>query len=194
MIMIRATGKALHLMVPSATCLVLLSARRVSAGMASSKTLRSFGRESGVSAVVGCGSKSAPCLAVDPGRNRNSLAHAIAGDAKELAAFNTAIAAAGVKGYVTAEQLPLSRLPYRDYLVDVVALMDPKKAEAEGGRLAYSTEAAPAAKAGRQGYGGQLPSAASAEEGEHQDHIPRCRAKRDGVAVPRGGCGAEAPR
>ena len=82
--------------------------------------------------VIGCGSRSAPGLAVDLGKNANSLVHAIAGDAGELAAFNKAIAAAGVKGYVTAEQLPLSKLPYRDYLVNVVVLMHSKKAAAEG--------------------------------------------------------------
>ncbi len=130
--MMRTTGKAFGLMILSLTCLVLFSAGDLFAGSSATRILKSYGRESGVFAVIGCGDRSAPGLAVDLGRNGNSLVHAIASDAKELAAFNKAIAAAGVKGYVSAEQLSPAKLPYRDYMVNVVVVMDREKAEAAG--------------------------------------------------------------
>ncbi|MHC4503568.1 MAG: outer membrane protein assembly factor BamB family protein, partial [Planctomycetota bacterium] len=70
------------------------------------------------------------------GANGNSLVHAIARDAEELAAFNRAIAEANVKGCVTAEQLPLRTLPYRDYLVNVIVIMDLRRAQRSGFTLA----------------------------------------------------------
>jgi len=82
--------------------------------------------------VVGCGDANAPRLAADPGKNGNSLVHVIAGDKSELADVNKAIAAGGVKGCVTAEQLALAKLPYRDYMVNVMVVMDLAKATKAG--------------------------------------------------------------
>ncbi|MDP6544920.1 MAG: PQQ-binding-like beta-propeller repeat protein [Phycisphaerae bacterium] len=130
--MMRMTSKAFGPTVLSLICLVLFSAGDLLAGVTSTKILKSYGRESGVFVVIGCGDQYAPRVAVDLGRNGNSLVHALAGDAKELAAFNKAIAAGGVKGYVSAEQLPLSKLPYRDYMVNVVVVMNQAKAESAG--------------------------------------------------------------
>ncbi|MDP6637483.1 MAG: PQQ-binding-like beta-propeller repeat protein [Phycisphaerae bacterium] len=127
-----STSRTFGLTVLSAICLVLLSAGEVLAGSSSLKILKSYGRESGVFVVIGCGDQRAPRMAVDLGRNGDSLVHALAGDAKELAAFNKAIAAGGVKGYVSAEQLPLSKLPYRDYMINVIVVMDQAKAESAG--------------------------------------------------------------
>jgi outer membrane protein assembly factor BamB len=88
--------------------------------------------DGGVIAVLGCGEAGAPGVAAGLGKSGNSVVHAIAGSVQELAAFNTAIAAAGVKGVVLAEQLGLAALPYRDGLVNTLVIMDTDGAKAAG--------------------------------------------------------------
>ena len=88
------------------------------------RILESFARESGLFVVIGCGDENAPGLAVSLGANGNSLVHAVAHNANELADFNKAIANARVKGCVVAEQLSLTTLPYRDNMVNVIVIMD----------------------------------------------------------------------
>ncbi|NQT87543.1 PQQ-binding-like beta-propeller repeat protein, partial [bacterium] len=120
----------------SLMCLTVLSAATADAGATSKAILDSFGRQSGLFVVIGCGDGGALRLAAELGANGDSLVHAIAGDLSELAAFNQAIAKANVKGCVTAEMLDLKTLPYRDYLVNVIVIMDLPRAKALG--LAHS--------------------------------------------------------
>jgi SAM-dependent methyltransferase len=106
------------------TCLGLFLAGASPAAGSARRVLESFGRESGVFVVIGSGDASAPGIAAELGANGNSLVHAIAGSPAELAAFNRAIAEAGVKGRVAAEELDITTLPYRDYLVNVIVIAD----------------------------------------------------------------------
>jgi len=96
------------------------------------RILESFGRETGLFVVVGAGDRYGPRVAAELGENGNSLVHVIASDAGELAAFNKVIAEKKVKGCVSVEHLGLTTRPYRDYLVNVLVIMDAKKAEAAG--------------------------------------------------------------
>ncbi len=82
--------------------------------------------------VVGCGDEAAPEVAADLGKSGDWLVHAIAGNSQQLAQFNQAIAEAEVKGCVSAEELGLKALPYRDYLVNILVIMDLQKAQAAG--------------------------------------------------------------
>ncbi len=117
----------LRRMYPALVVAVVLSACVVGAAPRSFDEL-----DGGVIAVLGCGEKTAPGVAAGLGRSGNSVVHAIVGSAAELAAFNKAIAAAGVKGIVSAEQLGLAPLPYRDNLVNTLVIMDADKAKAAG--------------------------------------------------------------
>jgi len=129
--MIYAFRKTFQTLIYSIVCLVL-SAGILLADKNADKILESLGRDSGLFVVIGCGDKSAPGLAAALGANGNALVHAVAGDARELESFNAAIAEAGVKGAVTAEILPLSNLPYRNYMANVVVIMDPAAGEKNG--------------------------------------------------------------
>ncbi|NQT41153.1 MAG: PQQ-binding-like beta-propeller repeat protein, partial [Planctomycetes bacterium] len=62
----------------------------------------------------------------------NWLVHAVAGSEQELAQLNKAIAGAKVQGCVSAEQLPVATLPYRDCMVNILVIMDIQKAKAAG--------------------------------------------------------------
>ena len=128
-----ATGRVSTPVLISLACLsALLVPRYALAASDAQKILAAYGRESGVFVIVGCGSANTSQLAVDLGKNGNSLVHVIAGDKGELAAVNKAIADGGVKGCVTAEQLGLAKLPYRDYMVNVMVVMDIAKAVKAG--------------------------------------------------------------
>ena len=111
---------------------LILSAGQLHAASTAEKILDSFGRETGLFVVIGAGDKNAPTVAADLGQNGNSLVHVIAADAEQLAAINKVIAEKKVKGCVSAEQLDLAKLPYRDYLVNVMVVMDLKRAEQAG--------------------------------------------------------------
>ena len=127
-----APGRVLTAVLASLVCLSMGAPARALGASDAQKILDAYGRQSGLFVVVGCGQAGAPQLAVDLGVNGNSLVHVIAGDAKELAAVKAAIAAAGVKGCVTVEQLGMAPLPYRDYMVNVMVVMDSAKAAAAG--------------------------------------------------------------
>jgi len=113
-------------------CLSMAGSGSASAASDAKKILDAYGADSGLFVVIGCGDARAAELAVDFGKNGNSLVHVIVSDKAELAAVNKAIAAGGVKGCVTAEQLGLAKLPYRDYMVNVMVVMDAAKASKAG--------------------------------------------------------------
>ena len=127
-----ATGRVFTTVLVSLVCLLALVPGYALAASDAQKIVEAYGRESGLFVVVGCGRANAPQLAADLGKNGNSLVHVIAGDKSELADVNKAIAAGGVKGCVTAEQLGLAKLPYRDYMVNVMVVMDMAKAAKAG--------------------------------------------------------------
>ena len=127
-----ATGRAFTTVLISLVCVSALVPGHALAASDAQRILDAYGRESGLFVIVGCGDAKARQLAVDLGKNGNSLVHVIAGDDGELADVNKAIADGGVKGCVTAEQLALAKLPYRDYMVNVMVVMDLAKATKAG--------------------------------------------------------------
>jgi outer membrane protein assembly factor BamB len=129
-----ATGRILAVVLISLASLTGLA----HAASDAQSVLDSYGRQSGLFVVIGCGDDTAAEMATDLGKNGNSLVHVIACDQAELTSINKAIASAGVKGCVTAEQLGVKTLPYRDYMVNVLIVMDPSKAAAAG----YTTKEA----------------------------------------------------
>jgi len=127
-----ATGRVFTIVLVSLVCFSALAPGFALAASDAQKILDSYGETSGLFVVVACGDAAAAQLATDLGRNGNSLVHVIASDKSEVADINKAIAAAGVKGCVTAEHLSLAKLPYRDYMVNVIVVMDPAKAAKAG--------------------------------------------------------------
>ena len=127
-----ATGRVFTTVLVSLVCLSALAPGSALAASDAQKILKAYGEESGLFVIVGCGDAGAAQLATDLGKNGNSLVHVIASDKGEVASINKAIAAAGVKGCVTAEQLGLAKLPYRDYMVNVMVVMDLAKAAKAG--------------------------------------------------------------
>ena len=130
--MTHATRRVSTTILVSLACVSVLVPGSALAASDARKILASYGSESGLFVIVGCGDAGAARLAVDLGTNGNSLVHVIAGDNTELADVNKAIAAGGVKGCVTVEQLALAKLPYRDYMVNVMVVMDAGKAAKAG--------------------------------------------------------------
>jgi len=116
--------------------IVLVSAISLASGYVEAsdaqEVIKSYGRESGLFVVIACGDPAAAEMATDLGKNGNSLVHVIVSDQTELASMNKSIAAAGVKGNVTAELLEMKALPYRDYMVNVLVIMDSDKAAKAG--------------------------------------------------------------
>ena len=86
--------------------------------------------------VLGCGQKNAPDVAAELGRSGNSVVHAIAGSPQERETFNQAIVTAEVQGCVSVEELELTALPYRDYMINTMIIMDLQRAQADGFTLA----------------------------------------------------------
>ncbi len=119
----------------SLTCLAALAAGPLLAATSIQETVDSSGRKSGLIVVLGCGEARAPEVAAGLGESGNWLVHAIVGGAQELARFNRVIADTDVKGCVSAEELSLTTLPYRDYLVNTLVIMDIEKARAAGFKL-----------------------------------------------------------
>jgi outer membrane protein assembly factor BamB len=103
-----------------------------SAATGAVKILEAHGRPGGVFVVVGCGDKAAPALAVELAQNGNTLIQALATTSQELKQFQKAIAQGNVKGLVSAEQVDIADLSYRDNLINVMIIMDPEKAAAAG--------------------------------------------------------------
>lgn len=109
-----------------------IAAGQLSAATTAKEILDSTEANGGLIVVVGCGVAAAPEVAADLGKSGDWLVHAIASDAGEVAKFNDAIAKAEVKGCVSAEELGLDTLPYRDCLVNVLVIMDLERAQAAG--------------------------------------------------------------
>ncbi|MDP6543447.1 MAG: PQQ-binding-like beta-propeller repeat protein [Phycisphaerae bacterium] len=127
-----ATCRVFTTVLISLVCLAALAPGLALGASDAQKILDSYGETSGLFVVVACGDPAAAQLATDLGKNGNSLVHVIASKKGEVADINKAIAAAGVKGCVTAEQLSLTKLPYRDYMVNVLVVMDLAKATKSG--------------------------------------------------------------
>ena len=119
----------------SLTCLAVLASGPLFAATTAQEIVNSVECQSGLIVVVGCGEATAPKVAADLGKSGDWLVHAIAGSARELEQFNKAIAEAEVKGCVSAEQLDVAVLPYRDYLVNALVIMDLQKAQAAGFKI-----------------------------------------------------------
>ncbi len=114
------------------TCLTALTTGSLFAATTGEQILGAIESEGGLVVVLGCNDADAATIATDLGKGGNWLVHAIAGSAAELDRFDQAIAKAEVKGCVSAEQLGLKKLPYRDHLVNVLVIADLKKATAAG--------------------------------------------------------------
>jgi len=114
---------------------VVLATGPLFAATTADAILNSVEDKGGLIVVVGCGDAAAPEVAADLGKGGDLLVHAIAGSAEELAKINKAIADAQVKGCVSAEQLALAPLPYRDYLINALVIMDLAKAQAAGFKM-----------------------------------------------------------
>lgn len=130
--MIHSFSRLLRTVAFSLTLGATLAAGPLFAATTAEEILNSAEAKSGLVVVVGAGDAAAPAVAADLGKNGNWLVHAIAGSAEELAQFNEAIATSEVKGCVSAEVLGLATLPYRDYLVDILVIMDLAQAKAAG--------------------------------------------------------------
>jgi outer membrane protein assembly factor BamB len=130
--MIRCDTRRSRIVHFALACCAVLAAGPLFAATTAEEILKSAGGQGGLIAVVGCGEATAPKVAADLGKGGDWLVHAVAGDAQELAQFHKAIAAADVQGCVSAEQLGLASLPYRDYLVNTLVIMDLEKAQAAG--------------------------------------------------------------
>lgn len=133
--MIQTTNKILRSVFFFMICLAFLLSSISFADSNSDQILKSFGRTTGLFVVIGSGDKNAPAMAAALGENGDSLVHAIACDTKELGDFNKEIASKGVQGCVSAEQMGLAVLPYRDNMVNVIVIMDQKKAEDAGMKM-----------------------------------------------------------
>ncbi len=130
--MTRSLSGRLRSILFSLTCIAILAAGPLFAETTAEAILHSAESQSGLIAVLGCGEALAPEVATGLGQSGNWLVHAVAGDAQELARFNQAIAEADVKGCVSAEELSIATLPYRDYMVNILVVMDLPKAQAAG--------------------------------------------------------------
>ena len=118
------------LVAPALICIVLLTAGNLSAASKISQSLGDV--DGGLIVVIGCGEAATPEVAAELAAGGNSLVHVIAGSQAEVDAVNKAAVAAGVKGCVTVEQLGVAKLPYRDYMVNGLVVMDLDKAEKAG--------------------------------------------------------------
>lgn len=130
--MIHSVSRHFRTILCALVCCAVLITGPLFAATTAEEILNSVEAKSGLLVVVGCGEPAAPDVAADLGKSGDWLVHAIASNAQKLAQFNRAIAEAEVKGCVSAEELGLEALPYRDYLVNALAIMDLEKAQAAG--------------------------------------------------------------
>ena len=133
--MIHHVTKKPRVFLLSLACLAVLAAGPVFAATTAQAILKSTGGNNGLIVVIGSGDAAAAKVAAGLGKSGDSLVHVIAGSAGELARVNKAIAKAGVKGCVSAEELGIKALPYRDYMVNALVIMDLPKAEAAGFKM-----------------------------------------------------------
>jgi outer membrane protein assembly factor BamB len=115
-------------------CLLLCFSAAVSAADKTSAKIADL--EGGLIVVLACGDQNAARIATQLGQSGNTLVHVIAGSDAEVRAINREVAKAGLKGIVSVEELKLAKLPYRDYLVNAVVIMDLAKGKAAGLTLA----------------------------------------------------------
>ncbi|MEK6233151.1 MAG: PQQ-binding-like beta-propeller repeat protein, partial [Planctomycetales bacterium] len=116
-------------------CLATFTAGPILAATTAEKILNSVESKGGLIVLIGCREEAAPKIAAGLGENGNWLVHAIAADPGELEQFNKAITAAKVKGCVSAEELGIAALPYRDNLVNILVIMDLERADAAGFKM-----------------------------------------------------------
>jgi outer membrane protein assembly factor BamB len=116
----------------SLACLAIFAAGPVFAAA----VVDSIDSKSGLIVVIGSGQAATPDVAVGLGKSGNALVHVIASSPAERKAVNKAIAAAGAKGCVSVEELGVATLPYRDYLVNALVIMDLDTAKAAGFKMA----------------------------------------------------------
>jgi len=88
--------------------------------------------DGGVVAVIACGDSHAAKMALELGKSGNTVVHVIAQDDAESQSINKQARAAGLSGIVTAEVLDLKKLPYRNYLLNAIVVMDMDKAKKAG--------------------------------------------------------------
>jgi len=98
----------------------------------SQEIIQLAGRDHGLCVIIGCGGKKSPALAAELAASGKMLVHGIALDDASLGRARTALSAAGVHGLATVERLPLSPLPYRDNLVNMLVVMDWGRAASAG--------------------------------------------------------------
>ena len=122
-------------LITSLACLAFLATGPLFAATTAENILKAIDGKNGLIVVIGGGNAEFAKVAAGLGKSGDSLVHAIAGSADELARINKAIAAAGVKGCVSAEELGLGALPYRDYMVNALVIMDLPKAEDAGFKM-----------------------------------------------------------
>lgn len=82
--------------------------------------------------ILSCGQAESVQVAITLAESGNSVVHVIAGSWDEVKAIQQQISQAGLKGLVSVEKLSLKSLPYRDYLVNTLIIMDQVKAQAAG--------------------------------------------------------------
>jgi len=133
--MIHSVCRHSHTVLFSLTCAAIIAAGPLFGATTAEGILNAVESKSGLIVIVGCGEPSAPEVAAGLGTSGDWLVHAVAGSAQELAEFNKAIAEAEVKGCVSAEELGIAALPYRDYMVNVLVIMDLQKAQAAGFKM-----------------------------------------------------------
>jgi hypothetical protein len=119
----------------SLASLAVLATGSLFAATTTKDILKAIDGNHGLIVVIGGKNAESAKVAAGLGKSGDSLVHAIAGSADETAQINKAIAATGVKGCVSAEELGLGALPYRDYMVNALVIMDLPKAEAAGFKM-----------------------------------------------------------
>jgi hypothetical protein len=133
--MTHSFGRNFRTVIGLLICLCHFATGSLLAATPAEKILESVDRKSGLIVVVGCGDPAAPEVASRLGENGDWLVHAMARSEGELSKFNEAIARHEVKGNVSAEHLGIATLPYRDHLVNIMVIMDTRKAEAAGFKM-----------------------------------------------------------
>ena len=130
--MIHSVGRKSRFFLMSLACLAILAIGPLFAAKTAEDILKAIEGKDSLIVVVGSGDAATAEVAAGLGKSGNSLVHVIAGGAEEMARINKAIADAGVKGCVSTEELGLKVLPYRDFMLNSLVIMDLSKAEAAG--------------------------------------------------------------
>jgi outer membrane protein assembly factor BamB len=110
--------------------LTVLTLATSAADVPQSALLPQLAEYGGVCSVVAC--ERDPELLTALLADGDLLVHGLVLDEAGLTAANQAVAATGVHGLVSVEHLSLAPLPYRDYLVNSLLIIDPAAAAAAG--------------------------------------------------------------